>query len=763
MAKRSRSPLYKVGLGLNLVGASVLAGTLVAGLALPAVGAIGFSAKSATTSFNEIPAEFTAPTLSQASTIYDAKGGVIAKVYARDRTVVPISRIAPVMQQALIDIEDNRFYQHGAIDLKGTLRALTTNASSGASQGGSTLTQQLVKNMNVELAGNDATKVREAQAQTIGRKISELKVAIKLEETLSKDQILADYLNITFWGEQAYGIEAAAERYFSVHASQLTLSQAALLAGMVQSPTNLDPMVYPTDATTRRNEVLDAMAKYGSITAAQAATEKAKPLGLKVSRPKEGCITARNGEQFFCDYVEHIFLSDQAFGRTSAARQALWDRGGLDIHTTIDPKVQSALQQSVTSHVHADEKAATAMTIVQPGTGKIMGMGQSRPYGNGTSSAVTTLNYNVDRTMGGGGGFPTGSTVKPITAAAALEQGIGMDQTYDAPYQEPYPAMTDCKGNHLRSVSEPPDQNDSTTLVGPFNMPSAMAKSVNTYFVPLEKDAGLCNVVKMMAKMGISTQATYSPGTHTLAPIDQVQSLTLGTNSLTPLQMANVYATFAARGVYCSPTAITAVTDVNHKNLPVPSANCHSVMQQSTADAITTMLKGVVEDGTGAQDGFSDGRPSAGKTGTTDYHKQVWFVGFTPQLSGATVVSDTGAKVSPLYDGQTIGGTSYGMNEVFGSTVAGPIWHDAMDGALSGVDFGDFHTVKLPAAVKTKAQKAKDDKNKNGGTTAGATAGTTAGTGATTTGTTGTGTGTIGGLIAGLAGGAGNTGITTGR
>jgi membrane peptidoglycan carboxypeptidase len=698
MAKRSRSPLYKVGLGLNLVGASVLAGTLVAGLALPAVGAIGFSAKSATTSFNEIPAEFTAPTLSQASTIYDAKGGVIAKVYARDRTVVPISRIAPVMQQALIDIEDNRFYQHGAIDLKGTLRALTTNASSGASQGGSTLTQQLVKNMNVELAGNDATKVREAQAQTIGRKISELKVAIKLEETLSKDQILADYLNITFWGEQAYGIEAAAERYFSVHASQLTLSQAALLAGMVQSPTNLDPMVYPTDATTRRNEVLDAMAKYGSITAAQAATEKAKPLGLKVSRPKEGCITARNGEQFFCDYVEHVFLGDPAFGSTGAERLALWERGGLSIHTTLDPGAQWALQQSVTSHVHADEKAATAMTMVQPGTGRIVAMGQSRPYGNGTSSAVTTLNYNVDRTMGGGGGFPTGSTVKPITAAAALENGIGMDQSYNAPYQEPYPAMRDCQGNRLPESDNPPNQNDSPSLVGPFTMPEAMAKSVNTYFVPLEKDAGLCNVVKMMAKLGITTQATYSPGTQTLAPIAQVQSLTLGTNSLTPLEMADVYATFAARGVYCSPTAITSVTDVDHKSLPVPAANCHSVMQQSTADSITSMLKGVVEDGTGAQDGFSDGRPSAGKTGTTDSHKQVWFVGFTPQLSGATVVSDTGARISSLEDGQSIGGVSYGSGQVFGSTIAGPIWHDAMGGALSGVPFGSFHTVPLPGS-----------------------------------------------------------------
>ncbi|MFC1402022.1 transglycosylase domain-containing protein [Streptacidiphilus cavernicola] len=697
--KRLHGVIRRFGLGVAMVCASVLAGTLVAGLSLPAVGALGFGAKSLVTDFNNLPAEYNAaPTLSQASTVYDADGGVIARVYARDRVVVPFARIAPVMRQALVDIEDNRFYQHGAIDLKGTLRALTKNASSGTSQGGSTLTQQLVKNMNVELAGNDPAKVREAQAQTVARKISELKVAIKLEETLSKDQILTDYLNIAFFGEQAYGIESAAERYFSVHADRLTLPQAALLAGIVQSPSGYDPLIDAQAALVRRNVVLAAMAKYGSITAVQAVQAKAAPLGLKVSRPREGCITAGNGEQFFCDYVEHLFLADPAFGRTVEARQALWDRGGLSIHTTLDPRAQRALENSVSSHVDPGDKAATAMTIVQPGTGAIVAMGQSRPYGDGNSPAVTTLNYNVDRSMGGGGGFPTGSTVKPITAAAALENGIGMDQTYPAPYQEPYPAMKDCQGNRLPESDNPPNQNDSPSLVGPFAMPEAMAKSVNTYFVPLEKDAGLCNVVQMMAKLGITSQATYSPGTTTLAPIAQVQSLTLGTNSLTPLEMADVYATFAARGVYCSPTAITAVTDVNHKSLPVPSANCHPVMQQSTADAITTMLKGVVEDGTGAADGFTDGRPSAGKTGTTDAHKQVWFVGFTPQLSGATVVSDTGTSVTSLEDGQSIGGTSYGPGQVFGSTVAGPIWHDAMGGALNGVPFGSFHTVPLPGS-----------------------------------------------------------------
>ncbi|MFD0329846.1 transglycosylase domain-containing protein [Streptacidiphilus monticola] len=215
--------------------------------------------------------------MSQASTVYDANGGVIAKVYSRDRTVVPLSQIAPIMRQALVDIEDNRFYQHGAIDLKGTLRALLHNSNGGSTQGASTLTQQYVKNVFVEEAGDDQAKVLEAQRQTMGRKIQELKYAIYVEEHLSKDQILANYLNITFFGEKAYGIEAAAERYFSVHANQLTLPQAAMLAGLVQSPTTYDPVIAPDKAKTRRDEVLDKMAEYGTITAAQAAAAKAQP------------------------------------------------------------------------------------------------------------------------------------------------------------------------------------------------------------------------------------------------------------------------------------------------------------------------------------------------------------------------------------------------------------------------------------------------------------------------------------------------------
>ncbi|UNS98144.1 transglycosylase domain-containing protein [Streptomyces tubbatahanensis] len=665
----------------KFVGVSVLAGTVMAGLALPAVGTLGLAAKGTVEGFDELPANMKRPPLSQRTTILDNEGGEIAKVYSRDRTVVDLDDMSPYVRKAIVDIEDARFYKHGAVDLKGVLRALNRNARSGeVSQGASTLTQQYVKNVFVEEAGNDPDKVAQATQQTIGRKIRELKYAIQVEEELGKKQILENYLNIAFFGQQAYGVEAASQRYFSKSAKELDLDEAALIAGLVQSPTRYDPVVHEDEALKRRNVVLDRMAVHHDITREEAKKAQEKPLGLDVSSPKNGCITSTMGAGFFCDYVRRVFLNSETFGDTRKERAKRWNRGGLTIKTTLDPKAQKSVQNSIRSHVNQSDKVATAAAIVQPGTGKILGMGQSRPYGFNAQNNETQINLSVDDDMGGGAGYQPGSTFKPVIAAAALDKGVTPYKSYPSPYRMQYPSPVDtCKG---KWSGKAPVENENSSEVGPYRMKEAIAKSVNTYFVSLIGDTGICPVTDMAKKMGIERADGKK--------IDQVPSISLGTQEMSPLTMAEGYATFANRGVHCTPVAIESITDAEGKKLDVPKTECKRAMKTKTADTVNTLLRGVVEDGTGKKAGLS-GRDSAGKTGTTDQRYAAWFVGYTPNMSGAVWVGDPAHRTRMV--NISIGGRTY--PKVFGGEVPGPIWRDAMTGALKDEDAPDFHRVPI--------------------------------------------------------------------
>ncbi|MGW5677537.1 transglycosylase domain-containing protein [Streptomyces sp. NPDC003860] len=689
--KRSGRPRSTTRQVATFLGVSMLSGAVLAGIALPAAGALGLAAKGSVQKFDEIPANLKTPPLSQRTTILDSDGGTIATVYSRDRTVVPLKDISPHMQKAIVAIEDSRYYEHGAIDLKGVLRALNRNAQEGGvAQGGSTLTQQYVKNVFVEEAGDDQAKVAEAIQQTPGRKIRELKYAIQVEEELGKEKILENYLNITFFGQQAYGIEAASKRYFSTSARDLKLEEAALLAGLVQSPSRYDPVRDLNAATQRRNVVLTRMAQVGAVSRAEADRAKATPVKLKVSRPQNGCITADDGAAFFCDYVRNVFLTDPAFGKTREDRAKLWNRGGLTVRTTLDPKSQRAAQDSIKKHVYRSDKVATAVTMVEPGTGKILAMGQSKPYGFGKNE--TQINYSVDKKTGGSNyGFPVGSTFKPFVAAAALEEGRPAGQTYSSPYRMPYPErISTCDGKPWVNVGNEDLTNEMESEKGPYALKEAMALSVNTYFVQMIGDIGLCPVKNMTDKLGLKVgngkKLQMSPS-----------GLTLGSEGMSPLTMASAYAAFANRGTYCTPVAVESIETADGKKLDPPKSTCARAMSEQTADTVSALLKGVVSDqGTGGTAGLK-GRDNAGKTGTTDERKNAWFVGYTPNLAGAVWVGSPTQQVKMF--NVSIGGRF--KPKVFGGDVPGSVWRDAMTDALKDKDRLSFTPVNIPDGKKS--------------------------------------------------------------
>ncbi|WP_086828311.1 transglycosylase domain-containing protein [Streptomyces sp. NRRL B-24572] len=702
--KRSGGGLTGTQQAAKFLGVSVLAGTVLAGIALPAAGALGLAAKGTVEGFDEIPSNLKTPPLSQRTTILDAEGGLIATVYSRDRKVVPIDKISPYMQKAIVAIEDGRFYEHGAIDLKGVLRAINKNAQSGGvSEGASTLTQQYVKNVFVEEAGDDPEKVAQATQQTIGRKVRELKFAIQVEEELGKKKILENYLNITFFGQQAYGIEAASQRYFSKHAADLDLGEAAMMAGLVQSPSRYDPINDIQEATKRRNMVLQRMADVKDISQAEADAAKAKPIKLRVKTPKNGCITAVDGAGFFCDYVRKTILNDPTFGKTAEERTKLWNLGGLTIRTTLDPRAQAAANEAAIAKVNKDDPVAASVVQVQPKTGRILSMGQSRPYGLDQKQHQTTLNLAVGSKMGGTTyGFQVGSTFKPITAAAALEKGISPATSFNDPAQ-----INMNESQYTRCDGKPAGyanwevNNEMKSEKGVFDMTSALGKSINTYFAKLEQMAGLCETLTMAKNVGYERELGK--------PLKQIPSATLGSAESTPLDMASVYATFANRGIYCTPIAIESIKAANGDKLNVPQTKCTRAMSDRTADTINQMLKGVVEDGTGTRAGLSD-RDNAGKTGTTNDRKDAWFVGYTPNLSTAVWVGDDVGEKKSMYD-ITIGGEYY--DKVCGGCLPGPIWKIAMTGALDAGQTPGFVPVSVPRAEKPKDEEKEGDEGPN--------------------------------------------------
>ncbi|HEY0472561.1 MAG TPA: transglycosylase domain-containing protein, partial [Kribbella sp.] len=414
------------------LGVSVLSGALAAGLAIPFAGLAGFGTEKTAATLQDLPQELKTDPLAVKSRMVAADGSLIANLYEQNRVPVKLAQISPVMRKAIVSIEDDRFYQHGALDAKGTLRALIRNQSQGAvQQGGSSITQQFVKLSLIEKA-RTPEEVKAATAETYQRKIAELRYAVAVEKEFSKDEILEKYLNLANFGDGAYGVEAAARHYFSTTAAKLTLPQAAMLAGLVKNPSGYDPTSYPKRAKDRRDTVLRRMQELNVVTAKQAADAIRTPVlnPNKVQQVPNGC--ANSKYPFYCEYVVAELVNSKLFGKTAKESEHYIKTAGLTIKTGLDPRIQKSAQASINQNSKPNDQSISAITMVEPGTGVVKAMVQNRPYGNGKFQ--TAYNYNVEKSYPGGyGGFQNGSTMKAFTIAAAIQKGIPLNYMINSP------------------------------------------------------------------------------------------------------------------------------------------------------------------------------------------------------------------------------------------------------------------------------------------------------------------------------------------
>ena len=665
---RAVRPAQLLALLLAFLSVSSLMGVVTAGMLVPVAGPTALAAKSVPSVFNELPGDLQTVAPAEESQLLDSSGGVIAHFYDKQRIVVPSANIADVMKKAIVAIEDKRFYEHNGVDATGIARALVTNLGDSGRQGASTITQQYVRNSLAErgyLEG-DADQVSAATEQTTERKLREIKYALALEKTQSKDEILTGYLNIAPFGPITYGVEAASQRYFSKSASELNYLEAALLAGLVQSPVQYDPLTHPEAAQERRDTVLATMLDQGVITQEEydegIATSVDSMLHPTVS--SEGCSGADSSKAYFCDYVLSQFLEDPTFGATRIERERLLKTQGITIRTTLDTAKQDAAYASLTNAIPVGDASGLndALVSLDPRTGKVLAMAQNTTYG--IESGQTMANYSAD------GNFQVGSTFKVFTLLEWFKEGhsayetVGSNNTF-------YPnGSFKCDGRAI--TTEGYQVNDLAGKTGSMNVVRATGLSVNQAFVNMASRVDFCSIFQTAYDMGVTEDGEVP------APFP---ANILGSVSSSPLQMASVFATIANSGQQCTPQSIESVTDRNENVLKEFSADCKEVISPDVANktaALLTASAGQYYTSTR----LGDGRPFAAKSGTTDGHANTWLTGFTPSLATSAWVGH-GDNSSQEVSGVVINGVYH--SEIFGETYVGQnIWAPYMTQALAG-------------------------------------------------------------------------------
>ena len=665
---RAVRPAQLLALLLAFLSVSSLMGVVTAGMLVPVAGPTALAAKSVPSVFNELPGDLQTVAPAEESQLLDSSGGVIAHFYDKQRIVVPSANIADVMKKAIVAIEDKRFYEHNGVDATGIVRALVTNLGDSGRQGASTITQQYVRNSLAErgyLEG-DADQVSAATEQTTERKLREIKYALALEKTQSKDEILTGYLNIAPFGPITYGVEAASQRYFSKSASELNYLEAALLAGLVQSPVQYDPLTHPEAAQERRDTVLATMLDQGVITQEEydegIATSVDSMLHPTVS--SEGCSGAESSKAYFCDYVLSQFLEDPTFGATRIERERLLKTQGITIRTTLDTAKQDAAYASLTNAIPVGDASGLndALVSLDPRTGKVLAMAQNTTYG--IESGQTMANYSAD------GNFQVGSTFKVFTLLQWFKEGHSAYETVGSANTFYPNGSFKCDGRSI--TTEGYQVNDLAGKTGTMNVVRATGLSVNQAFVNMASRVDFCSIFETAYDMGITEDGEVpSPFPANI----------LGSVSSSPLHMASVFATIANSGQQCKPQSIESVTDRDENVLKEFTADCKEVISPDVANktaALLTASAGQYYTSTR----LGDGRPFAAKSGTTDGHANTWLTGFTPSLATSAWVGH-GDNSSQEVSGVVINGVYH--SEIFGETYVGQnIWAPYMTQALAG-------------------------------------------------------------------------------
>lgn len=665
---RAVRPAQLLALLLAFLSVSSLMGVVAAGMLVPVAGPTALAAKSVPSVFNELPGDLQTVAPAEESQLLDSSGGVIAHFYDKQRIVVPSANIADVMKKAIIAIEDKRFYEHNGVDATGIARALVTNLGESGRQGASTITQQYVRNSLAErgyLEG-DAEQVSAATEQTTERKLREIKYALALEKTQSKDEILTGYLNIAPFGPITYGVEAASQRYFSKSASELNYLEAALLAGLVQSPVQYDPLTHPEAAQERRDTVLATMLNQGVITQeeydAGIATSVDSMLHPTVS--SEGCSGADSSKAYFCDYVLSQFLEDPTFGATRIERERLLKTQGITIRTTLDTAKQDAAYASLTNAIPVGDASGLndALVSLDPRTGKVLAMAQNTAYG--VEAGQTMSNYSAD------GNFQVGSTFKVFTLLQWFKEGHSAYETVGSANTFYPNGAFKCDGRSI--TTEGYQVNDLAGKTGTMNVVRATGLSANQAFVNMASRVDFCSIFETAYNLGITEDGEVpSPFPANI----------LGSVSASPLQIASVFATIANSGQQCKPQSIESVTDRDENVLKEFAADCKEVISADIANktaALLTASAGQYYTSTR----LGEGRPFAAKSGTTDGHANTWLTGFTPSLATSAWVGH-GDNSSQEVSGVVINGVYH--SEIFGETYVGQnIWAPYMTQALAG-------------------------------------------------------------------------------